>query len=314
MQNRERIIPANQREGVLPEKLRRRLEVFEKAYVSAAKKEQETHTLQMPELPFFNEAGVYEVSNHPQTPGNMTDACDPETNLPVIVKTDCGAVCGNRQEIATDKIMGCACVLIVGKDKKMMLHLTPSGNFSYLDMPRNLNSNAEYIANVLIQQMKKNDMELKDSRVIILGNLGQVNENDKNYYDRQQQSWNKICDFLKNAGVPSIISVELPLSRTSVYHSPDKPDHVAVVGFEAAYKSNGSISENLGKVHGYWLPLDQQTNFDIKRPLSTTEKQQLIKERIIKMKQQGRSNREIIAEADRYQEELDKVFNVKVFS
>lgn len=299
----QRSLPPSERDPQTSEHVRSRLTGFQTAYEQAAKEEHRTFALQFPELPFHNEAGKSESVDIPQEAGKIVAIPETQEQGPVVVKTDCGVVCDAEREIATDKIVGCACLMIVGKQKKIMLHLTPNSSLPYLDMPRSEKSNAAYIAKYVLSEMKKNNMDPAESRAIILGNLGDVYDESKQSYKRQQQSWDTITSLLSEDGMQSAVSVELPLDRTAVYHSAERPDELAVIGYESQYDPQGNPKANIDNIHGYWIPLSHKTEFSIERPLPIREQ---VKMFMANLREQGVPEDEVKRRGIEYFNELNQ--------
>lgn len=301
----ERIIPKNEHAAEMSLSLAKRLSAFEDAYRAAADTEQTQHSWQIPDLRFTTDAGVNEAAELRQQPGEIIDASGVGDRNPIIVTTDAGVICESDREIATDKIVGCACVLVIGPQKKMMLHLTPHSGLPYLENVRSGATYADSTAKRILQSMQESGMQPEECRVITLANLGQANEDEKNFHKRQNASLDALCNTLRAGGVASALSVELPMDRTAVYHSPERPDDIAVIGFSAHYDAQGSVQDDVNEIHGYWLPIDKKTEFAIERPLSAEEKIQKVRAYMQQMQAEGVPRSEMIQKAQAYRNQLD---------
>jgi hypothetical protein len=251
--------------------IQRRLERFEKVYRASGKKEMEGKVLWMPDLDFQDEEGNPErVAQIDQGDGTtIVDNSHHEGTDPIVVETDRGVVVRADQESATGNLMMCTCALIVGPTKKVMVHFTP-GTRRMAFLNQEAGNYAEGAGQRLVEAMEEANMDPSECKAIIIGNLGDGEPGEKQYYGTRQESWDAMKQQLEEAGVPSVKTVETPMNRTAVYHSPERPDHVAIIGYDAHYDENAALKTapqtDLNEVRGFWLTMDGDDNFEHARP------------------------------------------------
>lgn len=67
----------------------------------------------------------------------------------------------------------------------------------------------------------------------------------------------RFADFLRQAGVGNVKVVEVPLTLTSVYVTPEKEGKVFVCGAETSIDSKGRLHESK-KPRGFWIDVDSK--------------------------------------------------------
>ncbi|GEM_PF-4717367 len=171
----------------------------------------------------------------------------------VHVITDTGAIVRNDQEIVTDGMVGCTTLLIQGPNAKAIVHLTPSTRLPYQER-------ADDTIAKIVEALKAVGQPLSQYRLVILGNIG--TENGKFCYERLAKLWEDLRQKFIVAGIGEARVQELPLDETVVYHTPERPEAVFVMGRRTCYDEQGKYCEHPRQIDSYWVPLAGDQPFD----------------------------------------------------
>ena len=148
---------------------------------------------------------------------------DTEDKTPAFINTGEMAIVDNDREILTDGLMGCVACLIIGSDKKAMIHMTATNNKDGYGFWKDDGYDYDPTENTLDEIFSKieglNDVE--DFTVCLVSGV-------KDTYGREQVQ--KLKQAIEERGVKSVKVKELPLKGTVVYHSPLNMNNLSAVG------------------------------------------------------------------------------------
>lgn len=179
---------------------------------------------------------------------------DTRTN-PVDVPTGSGGVVPHSREILTDDIMGCLGIFIRGPKGKALMHMTPTYALAY-EQPMLARSVA-----TIVEQAGQLADNPDDLSMVIIANLV-----DDRISKERHAEWEAVKTAFAEAGIKRAKVVEVPLEHTTVYHSPERPDELMVMGIRKFINDNDRI-DGAGKyyIKNHWIPIDPAVDM----PLAT---------------------------------------------
>lgn len=184
--------------------------------------------------------------------GDVEDFRESQHQL-VRASTDTGVIVRNDQEMVTNKMVGCTTLFIQGPDAKVLVHITPSTRLPY-------HERADHTVAKVMEALRALGHPLDQYRLVIFGNIG--TENGKFGYERLEKLWEELGQKFVEAGIGEARVQELPLDETVVYHTPERPDDVFVMGRRNCYDEKGNYCEYPRQIDSYWIPLKDDQPFD----------------------------------------------------
>ncbi len=174
--------------------------------------------------------------------GEMYDLRNDLARTSIEVKTGNGAVVSPERMIFTERMWGCTTLFITDSDRKSLIHLTPRhSSLSYKEMKEGekIHDMPVTITRILTA-IEPDQTKRAGLTVTIIGNIGKEDNGDYSYqtlYD----DWHKLKQALYEQGVKAVRIVEAPLDETGVYHLPQTPNTLYLVGNKTDIKPDGNL-------------------------------------------------------------------------
>lgn len=216
----------------------------------------------------FEDTGLFQLS---APRGEVRSVIGQGEKKPVLVETGEGIFAETDREIVTEEMFNCVTVIIVGPRGKEMVHMTPGGDLPYREYrfsDGHLYSDPKAAVERVVQPLRELGEPLDKYRALIICNRADAtSESSKFNYPAQEAAWKQLAGLLRSAGLGKSRVVETSLIRTIVYHTPDKPNEVLVIGRRAMYNKQGEVVTNQNEVGAVWVPIDGQNEFEfLERP------------------------------------------------
>ncbi len=186
--------------------------------------------------------------------GAIRDARGKFPEKPICVPTDTGVIVEAEREIGTDRMWGCATVIIRHPKGKLFAHLTPTNKLAYMDWDEKIDQSNETTAKEMVRSLEEAGLSLRECRGTIIGNLG----TSSGKYERARllKIWNHLGERLRAAGLAHWKTIEVPLDETLVFHTPDKPGKAFVMGHLAKIGEGGLFEVDHKEVDARWVELE----------------------------------------------------------
>jgi hypothetical protein len=240
-------------------KWERRVEAFRKTYPYISKSISYTERLE------GANAGAGEIIDKTKTVGEAV----------TVVNTDTGMVFPKDRESVTEELYGCAGIFIDAPNCNEMVHMTPNGRLGY----KYRNFSPEQQASMVAARVTKiisslpPETPLDQCRGVIVVNLAEESFPDYNeyHYNKQYEMWERLKKMFEDLGLKNIKIVEVPMDKSALYHTPERPNEIMVMGARLGINPDGSFDKSkVTTIDEIWIPLDRKENSDygIKRPIA----------------------------------------------
>ncbi|MDO8584170.1 MAG: hypothetical protein Q7R83_03260 [bacterium] len=185
--------------------------------------------------------------------GQITDIRGQDENAPVAVPTDAGVIVEPNREVGTDKMVGCATLIISHPKGKLFAHLTPTHRLAYMSWDQNKDECNETTIASIIASLKEAGLPLEECSGAIIGNVGTASGKFK--HERLLTIWRDMGDRLSKVGLASWNIIAAPLDETIVFSTPDKASKVLVMGRPAHVNEEGWFEVDKRNTEERWIEL-----------------------------------------------------------
>lgn len=145
-----------------------------------------------------------------------------------------GVLFPHTMEVYTPDVANCIVPVLSGPQGRALFHMTPCNRLAWTNREEHRGFSLEASVAHIVGHVRSLAPELAQLKMTVFANSPYGTDSEPVKEERIRTEWARVIEKFQEAGVSEARLIELPMTSTTLYCSPERPEEIFAIGYKVA--------------------------------------------------------------------------------